>query len=334
MKKFTFVLACYFSFSLVLFGDTHGYLSFSYGGITKLSEVLKGSFVQPEAGVLLNGVLGSNIRALAEFSLESGSVPVLEQAWVGFGEADVFLVKAGVFPVPFGRYNRINRPYTTLLIEAPLSVQFFYPHRWTEFGLSVEGRLSGFSYALSAGNGLGEADALNGKPSLPDNNTGKSWGGRIGLTLFESVDVAYSRHMGPYNDAGDRNLKLEALDAHLIWGSLDVQFEWVRGQVENPEAYENGAVNGYYVILRYGSRGVVPLVSYQMMDYDDGFHGSGFEGESDPGAGIFSHRKRWAYGLSYLPVNGIVLKLEIDADTDRTSGIRSHAVTLQAAIFF
>ncbi|MFH2040935.1 MAG: hypothetical protein ABIJ35_00275 [Acidobacteriota bacterium] len=334
MKKNTLILACFFSFGLALFGETHGYLSFSYGGVTKLSETLKGSFAHPEAGVLLSGALGTNIRALTEFSLVSGSAPVLEQAWIGFGEADVFLVKAGLIPVPFGRYNRINRPYSTLLVEAPLSVQSFYPHRWTDPGLSVEGRLAGFSYALYAGNGLGEAGILNERPALSDNNTGKSWGGRIGLTLFESVEVAYSRHTGPYSDDGDRNLRLEALDAHLFWGSLNVQFEWIRGQVDNPEGYEKGSLDGGYVLLRYGRRGVVPFVSYQMMDYEDGFHGSGFTGEDGPGAGIFSRRRRWAYGLSYRPVSGLVLKLEIDADTDRDTGNRSHAVTFQAALFF
>lgn len=334
MKKTTCVLTVFFTMGLFLFGETHGYLSFSYGGVTKLAEVLKGSFIHPEAGVVLDGALGPDIQALAEFSLESGSVFVLEQAWVGYGGRDVFLVRAGIFPVPFGRYNRLNRPHTSPLINAPLSVQSFYPHRWTELGLSVEGHAFGFSYAFYGGNGLGESEMLNVRTSLPDNNRGKSWGGRIGLILFDSLEMAYSRHEGPYSDAGDRGLKLEALDARMRWGSLDVQFEWIRGKVDNPESYESGAVDGYDVLLRYGRRGLVPFVSYQMMDYEDEFHGLGFETGSVPGAGIFSRQKRWAYGLTFFAVSGLILKLEIDSDTDRMTGIRTHKGILQAAVFF
>src|SRR4030042_4726569 len=140
MKK---TLACLWTLAFAAAGlqaqqgqaGAHGYFSVSYTHGQKEGGASQGSFKDLGGGLSLTGVFSQNIEYRLEIRSRGESRFALEEAWLGFNLAKALSVRAGLFLVPFGFYNRSNRPHENLLVQTPLAVEPAYPPSWRDLGL-------------------------------------------------------------------------------------------------------------------------------------------------------------------------------------------------------
>ena len=108
------------------------------------------------------------------------------------------------------------------------------------------------NYELDVVNGFNEKAATSlrsGRGSQKsDNNEEKSFTGRVGYSPFLGLQLGGSFHMGAYDDAGDHNLGIYALDAHFNRGPLELQAEFATASVDGAVADSR---SGYYGQIGY-----------------------------------------------------------------------------------
>jgi hypothetical protein len=325
MKTRIFVLIIVFS---VLWtpvkGETNGYFSIGYAKGQKQADFFKGSFLNPQLGLLFWGDVNEKIDYVSEIRFKREDSIELEQALVRFKPSDSFNLSLGLFLVPFGRYNQSNRPHQTQLINVPLNVERMFPSSWRDMGILVEGEFSGFFYSAYLGNGLDEAEDLSGAQQFMDNNTDKGKGGRVGLTLSQGFNVAYSYYRGKYDDENTRDLVLQGVD--IIWRNQDFQIlsEYSKAHLENPDGFKPGEAEGYFIQLSLEGSRLQPVVSYQRIKYQDPFHGEG----------ISEERSRWAVGMVFAASENLFLSFEYDFNSEKETKLKDNSFLAQVVLSF
>jgi hypothetical protein len=325
MKTRIFVLIIVFSFLLTpVMGETNGYFSIGYAKGQKQADVPKGSFLNPHLGLLFWGDVNEKIDYVSEIRFKRENSIELEQALIRFKSSDSFNLSLGLFLVPFGRYNQSNRPHQTQLINFPLNVEKMLPSSWRDMGLLVEGEFSGFYYSAYLGNGLGEAEDLSGAQQFRDNNTDKGKGGRVGLTLSRGFDVAYSYYRGKYDEENTRDLVLQGVD--IVWQNQDFQilYEYSKAHLENPDGFEPGKAEGYFIQLSLKGSRLQPVASYQRIKYQDPFHGEG----------ISEERSRWTAGLVFAASENLFLSFEYDFNSEKKTKLKDNSFLAQVVLSF
>jgi hypothetical protein len=314
-------------------GKINGYFSLSYIKGQKQTDFYQGSFQNAIFGLIFSGDATEKIDYTAELRLEEGSLE-LEQLFLGFKPSDAFSLKLGLYLVPFGRYNQFNRAYQTALVNSPLSVATTFPLSWKDIGVLMEGKLGSFFYSAYLGNGLAEGENLSQSQQLKDNNADKGKGGRVGMALSEHVAVAYSFYKGKYDERNLRDLVLQGLD--LTWSeqSFEVLAEYSRANLENPENFNEGRTEGYFIQVSFNAEKLQPVLCYQAMRYNDPFHGPGFVGPDHQGEGISEKKSRWALGLRYLISEAGSLKLEYDFNREEGVNLKDDIFSIQVALSF
>ncbi len=315
-------------------GTITGYLSSNFIKSQEDGRFPKGTFSNPLFGLIFSGDISPSVSYEAEFRVTDISRIEIDQAWVGLGTSQSFQLKLGLYLVPFGRYNRINRPHQTSFINPPLHVEFCYPEHWRDIGVLVEGRLSGFFYSGYLGNGLREGQDLSTGQQFEDNNKDKAKGGRFGVSLGQGIEVAYSAYTSKYDDENSRNLTLRGVD--LIWLTQDwkVFAEYTVDKINNPEGFAQGDGEGYFVEISLNFGNFVPVVSYQKLKYSDPYHGPGFSGELNPGKGIALDRSRWALGLIYIPFQNVFFSFEYDFNREEEDTKKDDLWAVRVALSF
>ena len=332
VKIFTAALILFISVPAVE-GKTNGYLSFEYIADLKSLGKESNSFQETQIGLVFSGVFSPSIDYLAELCFRDGLVHA-DQAWIRFFSTETFKLKMGLYLVPFGKYNQFSRPHETFLIHTPLNIEYSYPFRWRDIGAVAEGRIGSLVYTAYVGNGLAEGASFQNGQQFRDNNTNKGIGGRLGLFLSQSFEVAYSHYRGKFDEEDERNLVLQGVD--LTWSTEGVLLlaEYTRGDSENPEGFAKGKVEGFFVQASILLQTIRPVVCFQKVKYTDSFHGQGFILPDMPGEGIDSDLTRWAFGIVYVPIPNVFLKLEYDLNRDRLTDQMESAITFQAALSF
>ncbi len=228
-------------------GKITGYLSFEYVKGQEQTAVKDGSFRKSQLGLIFSDELAPKIDYVAEIRFKEETRIEIEQAWVGFNLSDLLNFRLGMYVVPFGKYNQINRPHQTMLINAPLIIEKTFPSSWRDIGIMLEGRTGGINYSAYLGNGLYESENLEGSQQFKDNNLNKAMGARLGTALSQSLEVAVSYYRGKYDEANERDLTLQGAD--LFWSSEGVQIlaEYMKASLQNPEGFAEGKVEGFYV---------------------------------------------------------------------------------------
>lgn len=330
------IFSLFLVFSLLLApvqGRTSGYLSFEYVKGQEETDVSHGSFQNPQGGLIFSENIAAKIDYVFEIRLKRENRVEIEQAGVGFNISNSINLKLGLYIVPFGKYNQSNRPHQTMLINEPLNVEKMFPSSWRDIGILAEGRVRSFFYSVYLGNGLSEKEDLRGSQQFMDNNTDKGKGGRAGLALSESLEVAYSYYRGKYDDGNQRDIVLQGVD--LIWSyeGFQILSEYSRAKLENPENFLDGKVEGYFAQVSFSLDGLSPVVSYQRVKYEDPFHGVGFI-SPDGGEGILEEKSRWALGLVYLVSRNVFLKLEYDLNREKGLELKDNSLRIQVALSF
>ncbi len=303
-----------------------GYLSFEYDQGQAESLDPRGSIQNIKAGGLATGVLSGKFNfALEGRYWQSEAQFQLEQAWVGFSTSKAFSIKAGMYLVPFGRWNTASRAHETLLVGTPLNIQYLYPASWRDLGLLTEGQFSVVSYAFYFGNGLKEADTLAGGQQFSDNNKDKGKGGRFGLKLSAAFEAGVSYYTGKMDDLDERNLRLEGVDLAWVTEQWEIWGEATRGEIANPEPYADGLCEGFsiWTIMKTGR--IQPVGSYSQVKYNDAFHGPG---------GIALDQSRWTAGLRIVLAEKLFIKAEYEWNNETPAELKNNLFRIQAALGF
>lgn len=301
-----------------------GYLSLDYVKGRGENDPPGGSIENLLAGFLAVGQVGQRFGFTLEVRAPDVSAFEFDQAWIGFLPSRTFTVKAGLYLVPFGSYNRASRPYETPLISRPLNLEAVYPARWRDAGLIVEGETGILSYAAYLGRGLDGSDGLGSGQQFRDNNTDWAKGGRLGLALGTDIRLGGSLYAGKHDEDGERDIILRGVDVSWVTDQWGLHGEYTKGLIENPEPFETGRSEGYSLWVLMGFRALQPVASFQKVRVEDPF----------PGEGLDVDRSRWTLGFRWVLSANLFLKLEYCWNKDRILDLKDKVLQVQAALGF
>lgn len=287
-----------------------------------------------QAGLMLSGSWATSFNYMLEIRARDGFQPQIEQAWAGWSWSEYVNVKAGVFLVPFGRYNSADRPYQTVLIDAPYGTTDTHPRGWRDIGIVADGNSGFLKYAAFIGNGLAEAESPAGGQQWRDNNKDKGWGGRLDYPISDELDIAASYYQGQQDTAGDRRIRMFGADAGWTTENIQAQAEYTRTDIENPEGFEPGRIEGWYVLLGLTFGSLRPSASYQKSWADDPFHGAGWADPLTAGEGLSWNHSRWTLGLAYTLATNVLLKVEYDWQKEKGTALKDDVLRVQIAAQF
>lgn len=309
-----------------------GYLSLDYTKGEREFDLSHGTFQNSQAGLLFSGDITPALSYLAEIRFNAESEVELDQAWISVGSSEAFNLKLGLYLVEFGRYNQLNRPHQTMLIHPPLNVEKIYPSFWRDIGIQVQGRWRSFFYSAYLGNGLSEEEELSRGQQFKDNNRDKGKGGRVGLALGQGLEIACSYYNGKYDEANERSLSLQGADLFWVEEGYQIYAEYTRASLELPDG--TGTAEGFFVQAVMNMGRFWPVACYQLLDYEDGFHGLGFISPDFPGAGISEKKRRWALGFMVQAAENLILKFEYDFNREKDADLKDDSFSIQAALSF
>jgi Gram-negative porin len=329
MKK---TMAVFGALAAVLLAASPAAGQINYGGYLSV-EGLKGqsesdfprwSMDNLLAGFLAAGRVGQKFGFTVEARALGASSFELAQAWAGFLPGGAFTLRAGLFLVPFGVWNRSSRPHETLLVRTPLNLEYFYPAFWRDMGAMVEGKVGVLSYAAYVGMGLAEAETLGQGQQFRDNNTDWAKGGRIGLTLGQGASAGVSYYTGKMDDQDMRDLTLEGADLSWVTAQWEVHGEYTKAVVENPQPFEKGKSEGYSIWVSMSFRSFQPVGSFQKVKYEDPYHQGG----------ILIDRSRWTFGLRYVLSQTLFIKAEYDWNKEKGAPLKDNLLQFQLGVSF
>jgi hypothetical protein len=309
-----------------------GYLSFEYIDGQTESLYAKAGMQNLLAGFGAAGLVGGKFG----FSIEARTMGVpaagqtqtwafeLAQAWAGFVPSQAIGIKAGLFIVPFGNYNRASRPHETLLVGVPLNLEYLYPGTWRDVGLLVEGEVGVLSYSAYLANGLGDFDRIGSGQQFRDNNSDKAKGGRIGLALGDYGRAGVSYYTGKYDERDMYDLILEGADLTWATGQWEVHGEYSKAMIENPEPFQTGKSEGYSIWMVMGFRSFQPVGSFQKVKVDDPYRGDG----------LLRDMSRWTMGLRYALGPTFFIKAEYVWNKEKEPILKNDQFQVQAALSF
>jgi hypothetical protein len=301
-----------------------GYLSLEYIKGQAESAYPKGSSANLLAGVLAQGRVGQKFGFAVEGRALGVSSFGLVEAWAGFMPAETFTVKAGLFLVPFGTWNRFSRPHQTVLIRTPLNLEYLYPESWRDIGVVVEGQVGVLTYSAYLGSGLAEAERLGGGQQFEDNNHDWAKGGRLGLVFSQQIQAGISYYTGKMDEQGLRDLMLEGVDLAWVTPQWEVRGEYTKALIDNPDPFERGKSEGWSVWMTMSLRSIQPFGSYQTVEYTDAYHGGG----------IALDHSRWAAGLRFVLNGALFIKAEYDWNKEKGTALKNNQLQVQLGLSF
>lgn len=313
---------------------TNGYLAFEYAKGQDESDIFRGSFQNPHLGLLFSGELAANLGYTSEIRFRNESKVEIEQAYLRLKPSDAFSLKLGLYLVPFGKYNSLNRPHQTMLVKAPLNIDNLFPSSWRDIGLVAEGKWRSFFYSAYIGNGLSESKNLRTAQQFRDNNKDKGKGTRIGLLLGRGLEAAFSYYRCKYDDANERNLVLKGIDLNWVSEGFQILSEYSKAELENPPDFGKGKAEGYFVQVSFDIESLRPVGSYQHIEYEDVFHGEDFSSSNFGGKGISDQRNRWSVGIVYFAFPNVFFKVEYEFNKEKEIELKNNLLLLQVALNF
>ena len=301
---------------------THGYFSMSFLKGQKGGIFSGGSFEGLEAGILFSGHFTPQLQFRLEVRSRSEARFELEEALLGLGLSKSANIQVGMYLVPFGRYNRQNRPQENMLVRIPLVVEAAYPLSWRDIGLLVTGQTSFLNYAAALGNGLGEGPNQEPAQQFNDNNASKGLAGRLGILWGKDVETAFSYASQIFNSQSDRRVELWAADASWITENYRLSGEFIRTTYDPAGGGAGLRTEGWYVQLAFDYKTLWPIVSYQTVK------------TAPTLSEVLARKNRWALGVAWILQPGILFKVEYDWNREPGQEVKDDLLSVQAAISF
>lgn len=260
---------------------------------------------------------GGNVGGDGEIKLEFATLDI------AFHEAAS--LRGGVILSPLGRFNLIHDSPLNDLTNRPLVAREIVPTTLSESGMGLFGTFypseaAVMGYELYVVNGFSNSAATrirSGRGSQKrDNNEEKSIVGRLNYSPYLGLDLGGSFHVGAYDDSGEDNLSIFAVDASWNRGPLDMRGEYATASIDGAD--EDSRL-GYYA-----------QVAYHFLPGSLSFPNSTFTVAArydhiDLGA---SDETRTTVGLNFRPEEETVIKLDYeiyDRDDDSNGLILSLA---------
>ncbi|MBI4600861.1 MAG: hypothetical protein HY721_02770 [Planctomycetes bacterium] len=294
------------------------------------------------------------VKFASELEIEDGGEEVL----VEFAYVDLVLfreasVRGGVLLDPLGRFNLLHDSPINDLTDRPLVDQFVIPTTFREVGAGLFGTLtredwewevkyeayvtSGFKglsddpgagAQITRSSGVRGARATStafGTRSFGDNNNSFAGVGRVSVSPFLGTEVGASAHHGAYDEDGDNDLTIAAVDAlytpppvkagDAYFGRFEVLGEGAYAFVErNGFAKAQGVADdlwGYYGQVNYhflpeyflpeGTKLTTALFPQSTFTLVGRWDQVDLDG---------NRRQRWTVGLNFRPVESTVVKLD------------------------
>ncbi len=303
-----------------------GYLAAEYIKGQSESAYPHGNFENLLAGFLAGGQVGGKFGFTVEVTAAGGDsfVFALNQAWAGFVPSEAFTVRAGLYLVPFGAWNTASRPHESVLVRTPLNLEFLYPPSWRDLGILVEGRVGVLTYAAYLGNGLTEGETSIFAQQFRDNNTDKSKGGRLGFLAGQAIRGGVSYYTGKYDDQDMRDLTLEGADLAWVTPQWEIHGEYTKALIENPQPFERGESEGWFVWACMSFKSFQPVGSYQKLRLTDAYHDGGIDLE----------RSRWTAGVRFVVSSTLFIKAEYDWNKEKVTDLKNNQWQVQVGLSF
>jgi hypothetical protein len=311
--------------------DQHRFVPFIYAEVSDRVHV--SSEIEFEHGGFVSG------------SKETDGEIKLEFAQVDFTFTEAAVFRAGVVLAPIGRLNVLHDAPMLDLTERPLVTRYVIPSTLSEAGLGMFGQayLSEtwvFNYEAYLVNGFNEDAVTDGVLTVrdgrgskkADNNNSRSVVSRIGVSPQLGSEFGVSAHTGPYDDAGDLNLTILALDARFATGAFTILGEGAVGRADylaTPGMKEKAKNTGFYLEGNYhflhGAIKALPqsvftgVLRYDYLDRDQNVDGL--------------DQTRITFGLNFRPTEDTVFKNDLLLDKARTAGTSDWSGTETAYRF-
>ena len=299
----------------------HGYIATSYADPD--IDGVPGTFDQEVVDLNFTFKLNETFTAYAdvayldgsEVRVDNGSVEgtgdiEIYEAWLDTRLAgDMLVMKIGKFFTPFGVWQPVEIPTTTLSVFNPVLVNWsIVPSSTTgiqEYGTYELGDIK-LTQAVYVGNGKSYY------PHSDDQDTNKALGSRIGLIVpFGSKDSdGFQAGINGYigrdsTDDNDYQEKAFGLDSRLDLFDVTLRFETIKSRT-NADDFVPGIEEGH--IWRFAWFG---QLSYNFLEKYDVYyrHDVGDEDYRYIDSGDIRVN---SYGMSYRPIKPVVFKLEYD----------------------
>jgi len=231
----------------------------------------------------ITGHVSERVTVSAEIEFEHGGNPdadgevKLEYAIMDFAFSEGLNFRGGVILSPLGSFNLLHDSPLNDLTSRPVVSRQIIPSTLSEsgmgfFGTIYPGEESVVSYQAFLVNGFNEGiitEVFDGSDNLidgklrirggrgsqkKDNNEDKAIVARAGFSPSLGTNVGLSVHTGKYDDAGQHNLTIGALDAKVTFSALELLGELSLAtadidRVKYPTAAENQS--GLYAQANY-----------------------------------------------------------------------------------
>ena len=292
--------------------DQHRFIPFIHGEVSDRIHVT--AEIEFEHGGLVKGSGGSD----GEVKLEFATLDITFAEWLTY--------RGGVILSPLGKFNLIHDSPLNDLTNRPLVARQIVPTTLSEsgmgfFGTFYPGEASVMGYEVYVVNGFnsalinadGSVGIRSGRGSQKtDNNAEKSIVGRINYSPFLGLDLGASVHTGAYDDRGEENLTVFALDGSFTHGPIDMLGEYATASIDGTK---EDSQFGFYGLVGYhflpGAVTAFPnsiftaVARYDFIDLDS------------------SDETRYTIGVNFRPEEETVIKLdyEIYARDDDKNGL-------------
>jgi len=231
----------------------------------------------------ITGHVSERVTVSAEIEFEHGGNPdadgevKLEYAVMDFAFSEGLNFRGGIILSPLGSFNLLHDSPLNDLSSRPVVTRQIIPSTLSESGMGFFGTLypgeeSVISYQAFLVNGFDEGiikpivddngDVIDGQLRIrggrgsqkKDNNTDKAIVARAGFSPVLGSSVGLSVHTGKYDDAGNHQLTIGALDGKATFGPFEFQGEYALSAADIDRArYPTAAENqsGLYVQANY-----------------------------------------------------------------------------------
>lgn len=267
----------------------------------------------------------------------------LEQAYVNYKHNNLLGFRAGVILAPVGILNEKHEPPTFLTVERPDYSKYIIPTTWFGNGAAIFGSSKGFEYQVTVMEGL-DNDKLTESNILKQGiRSGRQKGfksdahnllynGRIRYTGISGLTFGASyTYNNAKGDSTTNKINLVEVNAQFRKNNIIANAEF--GNI----SYGTGEIEastGYYFELGYdlgmelwNNFSLIPYIHYT--NYNTA-SSTNFGGELEKAG----KNKKWIIGISYLPIESVVFKLDYGQKENELSNTKIDQFNIGVGYMF
>lgn len=327
------ILIAWLSISLSAQIKGSGYFSFEYLKSQSDGYYPRGTFANFNGGLAVSGIISGSLSFVAEGRVASRQDFNLAQAYLNFQGSQLITLKIGLFEIPFGRFNWSGRPHENPTVFRPLAFHFF-PYRWQDLGVCLQGNFAIFYYSAYIINGLSADNQGYLETKLTDVNKDKAMGGRLGLRFGQGFEVGGSIYNGKYDPDGTKDVQFRGMDLLWLTPEWEVRGEYIQTGYDHPFLNRKINFEGYYLTVSMLFKNFRLYYSYQKSDLPEAI----IDDHQAPPLNIFLDtmvkKTRSALGLKWDLVSNFYAKIEYDWNKEKDIQLKDNVFLVQLGFVF